>query len=112
MRVGQLDRDPGDLGGVARPGRDRRGQRLPVDQLHHQEGLLVLGVADAGVQDRDEAVVAEVGQGAGLGDEAGPVGGVVGAVAQHLDRDVAGEQPVLGAVDVGGAAPTQDRPRT
>ena len=78
-----------------------RGQVLTVDELHDDErAVLVL----AEVVDRDDVGVVERGGGQGLLAEAGAevrIATVLGA--EDLDRDVAIELGVVGAVDAGHA---------
>ena len=81
---------------VERPERAARGARMvssesPVEQLHHQEGRAVLGVAD--VEDVDDARVADAAADARLGEEALDGGGISrGDGGQHhLDGHLAAE---------------------
>ena len=65
--------------------RDHVGERLPREQLHHDERL---AVHLAGVEDRDDVRVRERGGGTGLGLEPRPDLGIAGQVGtQQLHRD-------------------------
>ena len=66
-------------------------ERVAREQLHHQEGRAVLGVAD--VEHVDDARVADAPADAGLGEEALDGGGILGgdAGSHHLDGDLAAE---------------------
>jgi hypothetical protein len=97
-RVGDLGADPQHVGRGERPAEDALGERLAIDQLHHQ----VVGRAFAA----DVVEGADVGM-AQAGDEprlaletrarAVARGEVLG---QHFDRDVTAEPGVPGAVDL------------
>ena len=112
VAVGEAERR-GDLGGDSAGlhrgeppvGPEDVGQALAVDVLHHDEVGAALATP---VVDADDVRVVEVRRGLGLTAEPlheARVGGVLGE--QHLDRDPAVEQPVVGEEDVGHAAPTE-----
>ena len=89
------------LGGLAhadRPLAQPRAHRLALEQLrHHEEPIALL----AGVVDRDDVGVRERRHRLRLGLEAGERVGVIGEVlGQDLDRHVALEAGVAGAVDL------------
>ncbi len=79
-----------------RAGRQPLAQGAAGEQLHdEQTAASMLDV----VMDAHDVRVVEFGQDAGLGEEAGPQVRVVGRVEQHLDRDVAADQPMTAAED-------------
>ena len=90
-RVEQLEADPAQLLRRDPGARERRAQRLAGQQLHHEVQLALGGLA--GVDDRDDAVVADRGGGARLGEEAVLRLGIEREVGpQHLERGLgAGE---------------------
>ena len=89
---GDDDRENGGQLGTAAP----LGQRLALDELHHQVGLVVL---DARVVDGDEARVAQPGEEGALARETGTVHGVDDQFAQDLHRDVPVEHEVARPAD-------------
>ena len=102
VRGGEALRHPRRvLGGLAhadRPLAQPRAHRLALEHLrHHEEPIALL----AGVVDRDDVGVRERRHRLRLGLEAGERVGVIGEVlGQHLDRHVALEAGVAGAVDL------------
>jgi hypothetical protein len=96
-RLGRLARDlDGARNREPRPGQNVA-ERLPRDQLHHDEGLAFRGLAE--VVDGGDVRVAELGDGACLSQEAGAVVVLVLPRVRNLDGDAAAEQGVLGHVD-------------
>ena len=95
--------------GASRPPRRSRAARSsPIDEGHHEVGLVAVG---AGVEAGDDVRVAQDGRGERLAPE--PVGEVgVGRDlgTQDLDRDLALEADVGGPVDRGHPAAPDDRP--
>ena len=105
---GELGPDRREVVAGDRPGLAVLGQAAALDELEHQERLVVLG--DAGVEHGDEERVVEGGQQLHLVGEPGPVGLGGGVHPQQLHGDLALQHGVLGAVDVGHpAAPEQLR---
>ena len=83
--------------GLERAPADQLGEGLALDQLHHEERLLVLR---ADVVDRDQAGVVEPGQDPGLALVTQVQRVVADVGAEHLDGDLPGQDLVGGAVDV------------
>ncbi len=80
----------------------RVGQRFAVDQLHHQ---VVAALLLADVEQRADVGMAQRGDRLRLAPEAGEQRGVGGEVGrQHLDRHLAVEARVPGAVDLAHSA--------
>jgi hypothetical protein len=82
---------------------DHVGQRLALEQLHGQVQPAVAGAPE--VEDLDDVLVLDLADRGRLAAEALD-GQVVAAelVVQHLDRDLAPQGDVLGAIDGAGAA--------
>ncbi len=77
-------------------------ERRAVEELGHDVGEAAL---DADVEDRDDVGMVEGGRGPGLLLESAQAVDVVGYLGrQHLDRDLAIEALVVGAVDLAHAA--------
>ena len=101
-RLRDLERDDGGL--LHRDGAalDAIGERVTGHQLHHQRGG-ALALLEA--VDRRDVRMVERGEDLRLAREARHVVGVVGERrGQHLERDVAMELRVVGAVDLAHAA--------
>ena len=112
--------DPGGMGRGQRPGHladeghqlrqggtpgGERPQRLPLDQLHDEEGLALVLVD---VVDRADVGVVQGGGGAGLAPEPLQALGILGILlGQELQGDAAAEAGVLGLVDDPHAAAAQ-----
>ena len=104
-RIRHLRADVGDLSLLHRTACEAVGERAPLDVLHdHVAAGDALVHEDAGVVDADEAGVVEPAEQPDLALAALQVGDRVVVGAEHLDRDVAAELGVTGAVDVGHAA--------
>jgi hypothetical protein len=89
--------------------REKRRERLALDQLHDQVGQrlagAVLGYLLAVVEDGGDVRVAERGGVLGLGPEAGDERRVAGVLAaQHLDRDRPVQRDVVSAPHLAHAA--------
>jgi hypothetical protein len=88
-----------------RPLGEAVGERLPLEQLHHQ---VIGAVVVADVVKRADVRVVEVGDRACLALETGADFRVRGEVGrQHLDRDVTTQAGIPGAVDLAHAARTE-----
>jgi hypothetical protein len=98
--------DVSELAPATRP-RARPGVELrALDALGGKEDRVLM---QADVVDRDHVGVAEPRQRLGLPQEARPVAGrAAPLVAQHLDRDLALELGIVGAVDDAHAASSED----
>ena len=82
-------------------------ERLPLDQLHRQE-MHVRRFVFFNRVDRDDARAIEGGEDLGLTLESREAVGVAGDVGrQHLQRDVAAELGVAGAIDLAHSASAQ-----
>ena len=106
QRRGDLGGDLADLRLAQRALRDPGRQAGAVDQLHHQEGGLPVR-PDRTVEQGDQVGVAQPGQRLQLELVALHATGDlvrVGVGAEDLDRDVAGQQLVVGAEHLGHAA--------
>ena len=89
-----------------RPAFEERAQRVALEQLGDEERH----VADADVEDREDVRVRQRGDGARLLLEAAKLIGIGGTcLRDHLDRDVAAEPRIAGAVDLTHAAGTERR---
>ena len=87
--------------------REQRVERRAVEELGHDVRETAL---DADVEDRDDVGMVECGRSPSLLLESAQAIGVVGHLGrQHLDRDLAIEALVVGAVDLAHAAGTQWR---
>ena len=78
-------------------------ERLALEELHREEQPPVVGAPE--VEDLDDVLVVDLGDRGGLAAEA--LDGEVVArqlVVEHLDRDLAAQRDVLGAVDRAGGA--------
>jgi hypothetical protein len=107
MRLAAISRTTsasGSLHGYVGPGGEQCLQRLPLDELHREEGAPVRQGAPV-VDGRDTGVL-QLGGDAGLVREAAG-GARVGRelVPQHLDGHLAAQDGVGGAVDDAHAAP-------
>jgi len=99
--VGERDREAQRLGGRQRPAPQPLCERLAGHELHDDE---VDSLSRLDLVNGDDVGVVEGGGGAGLLDEAGAavrVGEAIGG--QDLDRDLAAEAGVAGAVDLAHA---------
>ena len=77
-------------------------ERFTLEQLHHQ---IVDAVLVTDVEERADVRVVELRDGARLALETGAdLGGRGQARGQHLDRDIAAEAGVVGAIDLAHAA--------
>ena len=96
QRLGHLADEVHQLGQGGTPGRERP-QRLPLDQLHDEEGLALVLVD---VVDRADVGMVQGGGGAGLAPEPLQPLGIPGILlGQELEGDAAAEAGVLGLVD-------------
>ena len=91
--------------GLERAPADQLGEGLALDQLHHEERLLVLR---ADVVDRDQAGVVEPGQDPGLALVTQVQRVVADVGAEHLDGDLPGQDLVGGSVDVAHPATPEE----
>ena len=82
-------------------------QRLALDQLEHDVGHVALA---ADVVDADDRGVVDGARGAGLLlEQAQPLGLACGLEVEQLDRDLAAQARVEGAVHLGHAADAERR---
>ena len=102
QRRGDLHRDRRRLTQRNRPACDRDGEILALDQFHHERErgarlLQAVNLGDVGmVEGRQHAgFPLEAGQAVGIGRD---------SLRQHLDRDVAMQPRVPGAIDLAHAA--------
>ena len=96
QRVGDLSAEREHLGHRQRPLLQPVREGLPLEQLHHQ---IVHAILVADVVQRADVRVVQLGDGAGLALEAGAHFRGGGQMrGQHLDRHVAAEAGVVGAV--------------
>ena len=104
--AGDVGGEVGGQVGVERPvGLDGLPQAAALDVLHDDE---VRAVFLAPVEDGHDVGVVEVGGGLGLPPEPLHEGRVAGELGeQHLERDAAVEELVVGQVDLGHPAPGQ-----
>ena len=103
-RIGEGNRNPEQPIERHPAGRDQLVQRLPVNELHRQEGCLA-GLIDR-VQ-RDDVRVVERGNGARFALEAGAALGVsTEAVGKDFDGDIAVQAGVPSAIDLAHPART------
>ena len=100
-----LDREVERALRVERRPRDQRGERPAAHQLHRDEGRAV-GLVDL-VDDRHRRVSERGGRARLLLEAPALLGVAAGRGAEHLERHLAAEGRVEGAVDDADAAPAQ-----
>ena len=104
QRLGHLADELHQRGQGGTPGRETP-QRLPLDQLHDEEGLALV-LAD--VVDRTDVGMVQGGGGAGLALEPLQALGILGILlGQELEGHAAAEAGILGLVDDPHAAASQ-----
>ena len=97
-RIGKRDGDRQELAHRQRAAQQPLGERLALEQLHDQEVNAVLG---ADVVERADVRVLEARDRSGFSRQPlAPLGVLVEVLGQHLDRDLAVESGIAGAVDL------------